>query len=146
MKFNEKLRAVMQQLNLTQAQVVGMTGCSKAAISYYLSGKNTPSDKKQSDIAVSLGFPADYFENDISVTEPKPQTTKKANDGTIQELLVSDAAKFLHMNHNTVRKGLQQGVFPWGYAIRTSEKRWVYFINAKRFAEIEQVSLEGVNL
>ena len=30
-------------------------------------------------------------------------------------------------------------VFPWGYAIHTSEHRWSYFINAKRFAEIEGV-------
>ena len=50
------------------------------------------------------------------------------------------AAKMLGMNHNTVRKGLQQGVFPWGYGIRTSENRWVYFINAKRFAEIEGIA------
>lgn len=52
----------------------------------------------------------------------------------------AEAAKMLGMNHNTVRKGLQQGVFPWGYGIRTSENRWVYFINAKRFAEIEGIA------
>ena len=33
----------------------------------------------------------------------------------------------------------QSCVFPWGYAIHTSEHRWSYFINAKRFAEIEGV-------
>ena len=51
-----------------------------------------------------------------------------------------EAANMLGMNHNTVRKGLQQGVFPWGYGIRTSENRWVYFIYAKRFAEIEGIA------
>jgi hypothetical protein len=59
----------------------------------------------------------------------------------IKKLMVEDAAKILGMNHNTVRKGLQQGVFPWGYAIKTSEHRWVYFINAERFAEIEGVAV-----
>ena len=50
-------------------------------------------------------------------------------------------AKLMHMNHNTVRKGLQQGVFPWGYAIKTSENRWCYFINAVSFQEIEHITL-----
>lgn len=38
-------------------------------------------------------------------------------------------------------KGLQQGVFPWGYAVHTSDNRWSYFINAKRFAEVEGIAL-----
>lgn len=32
---------------------------------------------------------------------------------------------------------MQQGVFPWGYGIKTSEHRWSYFINKRRFEEIE---------
>ena len=45
------------------------------------------------------------------------------------------------LNAETVRKGLQQGVFPWGYAVHTSDNRWSYFINAKRFAEVEGIAL-----
>ena len=142
MKFNEKLKAAMQQLDLKQSQVVGMTGCSKASISQYLSGKNVPSADKQSDIAVSLGLAPDFFEQDVIQEGIVPPTLKQSNDnGVIRQLLVSDAAKILGMNHNTVRKGLQQGVFPWGYAIHTSEHRWVYFINAKRFSEIEGIAV-----
>ena len=59
--------------------------------------------------------------------------------GTIPRLDVVKAAQLLGMNHDTVRKGLQQGAFPWGYAIHTSENRWTYFINAKRFVEIERI-------
>ena len=141
MRFSEKLKATMQQLNLTQSQVVGMTGCSKASISQYLSGKNTPSEEKQRDIAVSLGCDPDFFEHEM-IKPIVPPTPKQSNDnGVIRQLLVSDVAKILGMNHNTVRKGLQQGVFPWGYAIHTSEHRWVYFINARRFAEIEGIAV-----
>ena len=64
-----------------------------------------------------------------------------ASKDYIQTLDVTVVAKLMHMNHNTVRKGLQQGVFPWGYAIQTSENRWVYFINAVRFSEIEHVAV-----
>lgn len=116
MKFSEKLKRAMQQLGISQAQVVGLTGKSKGSISMYLNDKTTPSEKVQSDIAVSLGLAPDYFEQE-------------------------EAAVLLGMDKGTVRKGLQQGVFPWGYAIKTSENRWAYFINARRFAEIERVSV-----
>lgn len=136
MKFSEKLKQAMQELNLNQAQIVGLTGKSKGSISMYLNDKTTPSEKVQSDIAVSLGLAPNYFEqNDAKAV------VQKVKNGTIPELDVKIAAKLLGMNHNTVRKGLQQGVFPWGYAIHTSEHRWVYFINAQRFAEIEGVEV-----
>lgn len=59
--------------------------------------------------------------------------TAELRNGVIPRLDVEKAAKLLQMNHNTVRKGLQQGVFPWGYGIHTSDNRWVYFINGKTF-------------
>lgn len=135
MTFSEKLKQVMRELHLNQRQVCGMTGKSKGSVSQYLSGKQIPSENVQRDIAVSLGLDQDYFTKDNSQTVVLP--TKEVRNGVIPRLDVEKAAKLLQMNHNTVRKGLQQGVFPWGYAIKTSENRWCYFINAKRFAEIE---------
>ena len=135
MNFSEKLKKAMQDLGINQAKVVSLTGKSKGSISQYLSGKQTPSAEVQRDIAVSLGLNPDYFEQETPTLE-----LAKKTDG-VQTLDVMIAAKLLHMNHNTVRKGLQQGVFPWGYAIKTSENRWVYFINAVRFSEIERVAI-----
>lgn len=136
MTFSEKLKKAMQDLNIGQSQVVGLTGKSKASVSQYISGRQTPSEKTQSDIAVSLGLAPDYFQKEDAFL---PKTVVK--NGAIPKLEVEAAAKLLQMNHNTVRKGLQQGVFPWGYGIHTSDNRWVYFINAKRFAEIEGVPI-----
>lgn len=127
MKFSEKLKQAMQQLGVNQAQVVGMTGKSKGSISMYLNDKTVPSEQVQSDIAVSLGLAPDYFEQE---------------DG-IQTLTIHEVAKLMHKHTNTIALGLQQGVFPWGYAIHTSEHRWSYFINAKRFAEIEGVTVSA---
>lgn len=135
MKFAEKLRETMKDLNLNQKQVVGLTGKSKGSISQYLSGKQVPSEKSQSDIAVSLGLDPDYFKN-----EENTVSFRIPREGVIRRLDVVKAAQLMGMNHDTVRKGLQQGVFPWGYAIHTSQNRWVYFINAKRFAEIERIN------
>ena len=59
--FEKKLKKAMQDLNLKQSQVAGMTGKSKGSISQYLSGKQVPSEDVQRDIAVSLGLDADYF-------------------------------------------------------------------------------------
>lgn len=139
MTFSEKLKQAMQELHLNQRQVCGMTGKSKGSVSQYLSGKQIPSEDVQAAIAVSLGLDQDYFKKDDSQAVVLP--AKEVRNGVIPRLDVEKAAKLLQMNHNTVRKGLQQGVFPWGYAIKTSENRWCYFINAKRFAEIECVSV-----
>ena len=137
MKFSEKLKQAMQQLGVNQVQVVGMTGKSKGSISMYLNDKTVPSGQVQSDIAVALGLPADYFEQEESTVTFKPV---HCEDG-IQTLTVGEVAKLMHKHTNTIALGLQQGVFPWGYAIHTSEHRWSYFINAKRFAEIEGIAV-----
>ena len=47
-------------------------------------------------------------------------------------MLVSDAAKQLGMATQTLRLGLQQDKFPFGTAIRTSEKRFTYYVNEER--------------
>lgn len=137
MLFSRRLAEAMQKLNLNQVQVCDLTGKSKASISQYLSGKQMPPENVQSDIAVSLGLPADYFEE-----EDVPVIAKEAlTNGKIKRMLPEEAAEYLGMDKATVRKGLQQGVFPWGYAIKTSDKRWAYFINANRFASIEGISV-----
>lgn len=136
MMFNEKLKKAMQDLGISQAQVVGMTGIGKSSISQYLSGKNTPTEERQKNIAVSLGLEPDYFEKDEPVVK-----LAKANTGVISEIRPKDVGKLMRMNHKTVEDGLKQGVFPWGYAIQTSENCHRYFINAKRFAEIEGIEV-----
>lgn len=139
MTFSEKLKQAMQELQLNQRQICGLTGKSKGSVSQYLSGKQVPSVEVQSSIATALGLEADYFERlDDQITI---LPSSEVRNGIIPKLLPEVAAKYLGMDKGTVRRGLQQGVFPWGYAVRTSENRWVYFINARRFAEIEGVSL-----
>ncbi len=139
--FKEKLEQAMQDLGINQRQLSGMTGIGKSSISQYLSGKNVPAEDRQKKIALSLGLSGDYFSNSMPVTADvlAKEASKKHR---VDRLLVEDAAKLLGMGVQTVRSGLQQGVFPWGYAIKTGESRWAYFINAARFAEIEMVTLE----
>lgn len=54
-------------------------------------------------------------------------------------MLVSQAAKELGMNTQTLRLALQQDKFPFGVAVKTSPNRWTYYINAdrlKRYLEV----------
>lgn len=136
MNFNEKLKQAMQQLGISQAQVVGMTGIGKSSISQYLSGKNVPTAERQKNIAVSLGLEADYFERDDFTVK-----LLKKNSGGIAQIRPKDVGTLMRMNHKTVEEGLKQGIFPWGYAIKTSDNHHRYFINAQRFAEIEGVEI-----
>lgn len=140
MIFSEKLQKAMQDLNLNQKQVCGLIGKSKGSVSQYLSGKQVPSKKAQSDIAVALGLDPNYFEEDQAPLEHKEPIAV----GRIKKMLPEEAAVYLGLSKDTVRKGLQQGVFPWGYAIKTRKNRWTYFINANRFAAIEAVGGEQI--
>lgn len=53
------------------------------------------------------------------------------------KLSVSEAAKRLGASEAFVRRGLQQGRFPWWYAVR-GEKRWSYFISEEMFKKEEE--------
>lgn len=110
----------MTELGITAQELSEMTGIGKSSISQYLSGKITPPPKRMQLICEAL---------------------KVEEDEKISQLSVIEVSKLLRMNQQTVRLGLQQGVFPWGYAIKTSESRWVYFINRKRFEEVEGCSV-----
>ena len=61
MDFSKKLRKAMEELGITQTQVVCMTGLAKSCISQYLSGKNVPTEERMQEMASSLGLRADYF-------------------------------------------------------------------------------------
>lgn len=45
---------------------------------------------------------------------------------------VDEAAKKLNMNTQTLRLALQQGLFPFGCAVRTSKNRYTYYVNPTR--------------
>lgn len=50
-----------------------------------------------------------------------------------ENVLVSDAAKKMGTTPQTLRLALQQRLFPFGEAIKTSEKRYTYYISRERF-------------
>ena len=56
-------------------------------------------------------------------------------------LSVKEVAKFMNASEQFIRIGLQQGVFPWGYAVKTSSQ-WTYYISPFKFAEHTGIRFE----
>jgi len=128
MGFKEKLRSVIQEHNWSQVYVAGVTDRTTATVSNWMTGKTEPSETTREDIALALGLPVDYF--------------RDAPDTGFRRLTVEQTARVLGTSKDTVRLGLQQGVFPWGYAVQT-DSGWTYIINGGRLEQIEGVKVEG---
>lgn len=54
---------------------------------------------------------------------------------------VEEVARAFHRSVDTIKAGLKQGVFPWGYAVKCDGGNWAYIINRKRFEQIEMINL-----
>ncbi len=132
--FNQRLKNAMETLDLKPIQVSKMTGIGRSSISQYLSGKNEPTDERKEAIASALGLPSDYFDSEEEIVI-------KPSGGTVPRLNVDDAAKLMGVGSRFIMQGLQDGVFPWGYAVKGRGEKYVYFINANRFSEVEGVKL-----
>lgn len=59
----------------------------------------------------------------------------------MEKITVQEAAKRMHKTPQFVRLGLQQGIFSWGVAIKTSSQ-WSYWINPVKFAEAMGMTVE----
>ena len=111
----------------------------QSSICQYLAGAQVPPDSVQRNMAAALGLDAEYFTAPDAPqhTDPVPK-----RHGGIRQLSLKQASALLGVDKETVGKGLQQGVFPWGYGVKTSANRWRYIINADRFSQIEGVEIE----
>lgn len=136
MSFANKLKGLMEELNLTQAKVSDLTGIGRSSISQYVSGKNEPSKERRREIARSLGVQDNYFE------EYDPVATVQYNSTV--NLPVELVAKLMKKSPRFVRRGLQDGVFPWGYAVKL--EHWSYFISSVKFTECTGIQIPAVEV
>lgn len=72
---------------------------------------------------------------DEFLEQTKNNIFKDASEKLMENRLsVDQAAKLMEASKQFVRIGLQQGIFPWGYAVKTSSQ-WTYFISKQKFTE-----------
>lgn len=141
MLFQEKVQDILKTQNMTQAQVAKAAGVSPSTVSNWMNLLSSPSETAKENLIKNLGLPEDYFYGH----EEDPCDGDTAEADGIDVMTPAEAAQLMHKNPNTIMIGLQQGVFPWGYAVRTSEHRWSYFINKRKFYEIERIPFVPVS-
>jgi len=134
--FHEKLDQAMLEKRMNITALSDATGIGKPSLSQYRNGKHEPDDVKKIKIAKALGLAADYFLKD---------TAPDRSRNVIKKLLVEEAAKLMGVSSGTIKEGLKDKRFPWGYAIHTSENHWTFWINAKKFAKIEGITIEEID-
>lgn len=132
MRFADKLKKLMKDLEISQSKISQLTGYGKSSVSQWVSGKNEPSAEKKKEIALALGVPKDYFD------EFEAGATLQNNP--VFNLPVHVAARLMGKSIGFVQDGLRDQRFPWGYAVKMST-RWSYWINSKRFSKIEEIDL-----
>lgn len=127
--FKDRLKKVMVDQNINQVELSRICGVSRSTVSKWMSGDSEPTKARRNEIAEAFDLPEDYFEE---IVIPKKK---------IETLTPKEAAYLMGMSVGSIQKRLIQGIFPWGYAIRTSEKKHRYFINAKKFFATEMISV-----
>ena len=134
--FCEKLDRAMLEKGMNITELAAATGIGKSSLSQYRNGKHEPDNIKKIKIAKALGLESGYF-----LKETAPDKSRNL----IKKLLVDEAARLMGVSSGTVKEGLKDKRFPWGYAIHTSENHWTFWINAKKFAKIEGITIDEIN-
>jgi len=131
--FSEKLKKAMQELELNQAQVVKLTGCSKGAISMYLNNKVVPGEQKKRGIAVSLGLAPDYFEREDAKTD---DVVKPVSGNGVRKVSTRELSSILGVDRGTAAKIAINRELPGLYGVQTTPNNHLYFINDAIFCKI----------
>ena len=126
--FSQRLKKAMDEQRVTQSDLSTLTGLGKSSISQYLSGKNEPKVKTMTLIADALNVSVDWLSG--AVDEPSDDGSGHTNN-----LPVEQAARLMGVGKQFIRVGLQDGKFPFGYAIKITGNRFTYYISPKKFTE-----------
>lgn len=127
--FSERLKFAMAEAGMNQSALSEKTGASKAAISQYLSGKNTPGPDRVKSLADATGVSFDF----LMGYEVPPATANPAP--SMGKITTRIAARCLGKSEQFVRIGLQRGLLPFGTAVPGTGNNWNYYINPVKFRE-----------
>lgn len=129
--FADRLKQTLYHAGVNQKTLSEKTGFSKAAISQYLSGKNTPPPERIKTIAKALGITVDSL---IRVNGDPVKETAVTVPMNLK-ITVKLAARCLGKSDQFVTSGLQAGVLPFGVAVHGTGGKWNYFIQPEKFRE-----------
>lgn len=123
--FALKVKELMKEKSLSQADIVRLTGLSKSGVSQYLSGKTYPSKKAIEKIAAALNIPLEQL-----------------TDNTRTRITVQEAAELMGLSPQTVRVGMQVGALPIGSVWKNiGSSKYTYYISPKMFTEYTGIKI-----
>lgn len=124
MSFAKQLKQVMDEKQITQAELAARIGKGKSSVSQYLSGKNIPKADVQEKIAEVLNCTVESLNSEV------------LDDGDIhlKNVPVAEAAKMLGKSEQFVRVALQTGVAPFGFAVK-NKTVYSYHISPQKLKE-----------
>lgn len=118
--FAEKLKEVMDERHISQADLSRLTGIGRSRICQYLSGKFEPKVSSLVAIADALGVPMEYLLGQAPQYE--------------ETMSVPKVAAMLNIRPQQLRQDLKSRKVPFGYAVLRNG-RYQYFISQKKFEE-----------
>lgn len=93
--FAERLKYAMEQADLKQSALSEQAGISKAAISQYLSGKNTPNQERIKALAdvtgVTFDFLMGYGAAPVTDAPPPGEENQREGSGPVREYVGAEA-------------------------------------------------------
>lgn len=117
--FLLRLRQVMKEKGISQADLVRLTGISRSGISQYLSGKNIPRQEKLNAIAYALNV--------------SPEWLVESDN---KKITVQHAADLMGIDVQSLRIAMQQNALPIGAVWKSKGgKNYTYYISPKKFTE-----------
>ena len=126
MSFASRLKQTLDERQMSQAELAARIGKGKSSVSQYLSGKNIPKDDVQKKIAEVLDCTVEFLNNEDPGTE--------RSDDVQKNISVAECAKRIGKSEQFVRVALQQGVAPFGIAVKNKTK-YDYHISPKLLDE-----------
>lgn len=126
MSFAKRMREAMAQSKISQNELCEMIGKGKSSVSQYLSGKYLPRPEIQEKIAEALICSVDWLNSEDDDREINLSA---------YTISVTDAAKLINRNPQSLRRGLQQNMFPYGRAYKGAGDRWQYEISRYQFCK-----------
>ena len=123
--FANRLKLAMDEKEISQTELAARIGKGKSSVSQYLSGKNIPKADVQEKIAEVLDCTVEFLNRDMDevcdVTDSK-------------NISVAECARMLGKSEQFVRIALQQGIAPFGFAVR-NKSVYSYHISPKKLKE-----------
>lgn len=142
MKITQRIKDLMKEHNMIQRDLGKAMGWSAMMTSRKLSGEREITDEELPKLALAFSLTPEALIapcNEAAAYEPALAALRNSN------VPVSVAAKVMGKNPQYVRMALQRGLVPFGFAIKGTGDRYVYYISKRQFEDYTGVTLPEVN-